>query len=139
MLARGLQRLDSALRGLGAGVGAGAAPRQGRRAQIPHEAYCAQRLEDVVAHVDLPPVKALVGRALGRYDLRLGANFSGERLNVIYRQNIAEPEILRILDELFGRFAAERVEGEPAAERVVHHGQRAVCQVEQPDGGIGSP
>ncbi|OSZ42128.1 assimilatory sulfite reductase (NADPH) hemoprotein subunit [Alcaligenes faecalis] len=65
---------------------------------------------------------ALVGRALGRYDLRLGANFSGERLNVIYRQNIAEPEILSILDELFGRFAAERLEGEHFGDFLVRAG-----------------
>src|SRR5690606_7500823 len=51
---------------------------------------------------------ALVGRALGRYDLRLGANFTGERLNVIHRENIAEPEILSTLDALFGRYATER-------------------------------
>ena len=65
---------------------------------------------------------ALVGRALGRYDLRLGANFSGERLNVIYRQNIDEPEILSILDELFGRFAAERLEGEHFGDFLVRAG-----------------
>lgn len=51
---------------------------------------------------------ALVGRALGRYDLRLGANFTGERLNIPYRENIAEPEILDTLDGLFGAYAKSR-------------------------------
>jgi len=51
---------------------------------------------------------ALVGRALGRYDLRLGADFTGQRLNVVYRQNISEPEILAELDALFRQYAAER-------------------------------
>ena len=51
---------------------------------------------------------ALVGRALGRYDLRLGANFTGERLNIPYRENIAEPEILDTLDGLFGAYAKNR-------------------------------
>ncbi len=51
---------------------------------------------------------ALVGRALGRYDLRLGADFTGERLNVIYRENIAEPEILSTLDSLFAKYAKDR-------------------------------
>ncbi len=51
---------------------------------------------------------ALIGRALGRYDLRLGADFTGERLNIIYRENIAEPEILSTLDELFGAYAKNR-------------------------------
>ncbi len=51
---------------------------------------------------------ALIGRALGRYDLRLGADFIGERLNIVYRENIAEPEILSALDALFGAYAKDR-------------------------------
>lgn len=51
---------------------------------------------------------ALVGRAPGRYDLRIGADFSGQRLNTIYRENIAEPDILDSLDDLFGDFAKNR-------------------------------
>ena len=51
---------------------------------------------------------ALVGRAPGRYDLRLGANYTGERLNIVYRQNIDEAEILSTLDTLFGAYAQER-------------------------------
>ena len=55
---------------------------------------------------------ALVGRAPGRYDLRLGANFKGERLNVVYQQNIDEAEILTHLDGLFARYSAERHQDE---------------------------
>lgn len=51
---------------------------------------------------------ALVGRAPGRYDLRLGADFSGQRLNVTYRENVTEPDILNSLDELFGDYAKNR-------------------------------
>lgn len=51
---------------------------------------------------------ALVGRAPGRYDLRLGADFSGQRLNVSYRENIRENDILATLDQLFARYASER-------------------------------
>jgi len=51
---------------------------------------------------------ALVGRALGRYDLRLAADFTGQRLNTLYRENITEPEILSALDALFASYAAER-------------------------------
>lgn len=51
---------------------------------------------------------ALVGRAPGRYDLRLGANFSGQRLNTLYRENITENDILAALDHLFGDFAKNR-------------------------------
>jgi len=55
---------------------------------------------------------ALVGRAIGKYDLRLGADHLGERLNAIYKENVGEDVILAALDELFGRFASERTAGE---------------------------
>ncbi|KQX99760.1 sulfite reductase [Rhodanobacter sp. Root480] len=55
---------------------------------------------------------ALVGRAPGRYDLRLGADFQGQRLNQAYRENVDEAVILEVLDGLFGRYAAERNAGE---------------------------
>ena len=55
---------------------------------------------------------ALIGRAPGRYTLRLGADATGERLNVIYRDNIDEPSILAVLHELFGRYRDERQQGE---------------------------
>jgi sulfite reductase (NADPH) hemoprotein beta-component len=55
---------------------------------------------------------ALTGRAPGKYNLYLGGGFHGERLGTLYRENIGEPQILDILGELFGRFAAERQPGE---------------------------
>ena len=55
---------------------------------------------------------ALVGRGPGRYDLRLAADFSGQRLNQVYRENIDEATILDALDPLFARYANERGEGE---------------------------
>ena len=51
---------------------------------------------------------ALVGKAPGRYNLMLGADHRGERLNVLYRDNIAEPEILAALDPLLADYAAQR-------------------------------
>ena len=55
---------------------------------------------------------ALVGRAPGRYDLRVGADFTGQRLNAKLRDNANEADILAELDELFGRYANERAPGE---------------------------
>ncbi len=55
---------------------------------------------------------ALVGRGPGRYDLRLGADFIGQRLNQVHRENVDEATILDTLDPLFARYAAERGEGE---------------------------
>ncbi len=55
---------------------------------------------------------ALVGRAVGRYDLRLGADFTGQRLNRPYRENIAEAEILEALEPLFAAYALGRMPDE---------------------------
>ncbi|MFT0533075.1 assimilatory sulfite reductase (NADPH) hemoprotein subunit [Castellaniella hirudinis] len=65
---------------------------------------------------------ALVGRALGRYDLRLGADFVGERLNRLYKENIAEAEILDSLDALFGQYASQRQTGEAFGDFLVRTG-----------------
>jgi len=55
---------------------------------------------------------ALVGKAPGRYNLMLGADHRGQRLNTLYRENIAENEILDTLDPLFARYAEERQDSE---------------------------
>jgi len=54
----------------------------------------------------------LVGKAPGRYNLMLGADARGRRLNTLHRENIDETEILATLDPLFARYAAERGAGE---------------------------
>ncbi|WP_199100053.1 assimilatory sulfite reductase (NADPH) hemoprotein subunit [Dyella sp. ASV21] len=55
---------------------------------------------------------ALVGRGPGRYDLRLGADFRGQRLNRLYRENVDEAGILDALAPLFARYAKEQESGE---------------------------
>ncbi|HYJ82512.1 MAG TPA: assimilatory sulfite reductase (NADPH) hemoprotein subunit [Allosphingosinicella sp.] len=55
---------------------------------------------------------ALTGRAPGKYNLYLGGGFHGERLNRMVRENVAEAEILTVLDDLLGRYASERQPGE---------------------------
>lgn len=65
---------------------------------------------------------ALVGRAIGRYDLRLGADFSGQRLNQIYRENVDEAALLEALDGLFTRYAAERSSGEHFGDFLLRSG-----------------
>jgi len=55
---------------------------------------------------------ALVGRAPGRYDLRIGADFRGQRLNRLHRQNIDEATLIETLDPLFARYAGERTTDE---------------------------
>ena len=55
---------------------------------------------------------ALVGKAPGRYNLMLGGDVRGQRLNTLHRENIDEAEILAALDAVFDRFATEREPGE---------------------------
>ncbi len=55
---------------------------------------------------------ALIGKAPGRYNLMLGGDVRGQRLNTLHRENIDEAEMLVVLDALFDRFASERESGE---------------------------
>ena len=50
----------------------------------------------------------LIGKAPGRYNLHLGGDARGQRLNALYRENLDEPQLLAALDELFAAYAAER-------------------------------
>jgi sulfite reductase (NADPH) hemoprotein beta-component len=65
---------------------------------------------------------ALVGRAPGRYDLRLGADFAGQRLNVVHRQNVDEAAILEALEPLFASYAAARTPGEGFGDFLLRSG-----------------
>ncbi|WP_066629422.1 NADPH-dependent assimilatory sulfite reductase hemoprotein subunit [Labilibacter marinus] len=53
-----------------------------------------------------------VGRSLGKYNMYLGAGFSGERLNTLYKETLSEEEILKELKVLLPRYAKEREKGE---------------------------
>lgn len=50
----------------------------------------------------------LVGKGPGLYNLHLGAAHNGSRLNRLYRENIAEEQILQELDELIEQWSASR-------------------------------
>jgi sulfite reductase (NADPH) hemoprotein beta-component len=56
---------------------------------------------------------ALVGKAPGRYNLMLGGDRLGMRLNTLYQENVGEERILEILDGMLERFAGQRHDGEP--------------------------
>ncbi|WP_250254112.1 NADPH-dependent assimilatory sulfite reductase hemoprotein subunit [Chryseobacterium sp. Marseille-Q3244] len=49
-----------------------------------------------------------VGTAYGKYNLHIGGDRLGMRLNTKYRENIGEEEILTTLDELFGIYVNEK-------------------------------
>ncbi len=49
-----------------------------------------------------------VGTAMGKYNLQLGGDREGFRLNKIYKESLGEPEILAELDGLFSSYKNER-------------------------------
>lgn len=49
-----------------------------------------------------------IGTAPGKYNLHLGGDNEGLRLNKIYKENLEEAEILSELDSLFGNFKIEK-------------------------------
>ena len=49
-----------------------------------------------------------IGTAYGRYNLHIGGDRKGERLNKLYKEGLDENEILGTLDELLGTYALEK-------------------------------
>jgi sulfite reductase (NADPH) hemoprotein beta-component len=53
-----------------------------------------------------------VGTAPGKYNLHLGGDNIGERLNKLYKESLDEAQILAELDNLFASFNTERIAAE---------------------------
>lgn len=60
-----------------------------------------------------------VGTALGRYNVYLGADALGKRLNKIYKENLEEAEILNSLDVLLKDFSINKNSNEPFGDYVL--------------------
>ncbi|ROI01372.1 MULTISPECIES: NADPH-dependent assimilatory sulfite reductase hemoprotein subunit [unclassified Chryseobacterium] len=54
----------------------------------------------------------LIGTAYGKYNLHIGGDRLGMRLNTKYKENLGEDEILDSLDELFGIYVEEKLPDE---------------------------
>jgi sulfite reductase (NADPH) hemoprotein beta-component len=65
----------------------------------------------------------LVGKNLGKYNLYLGADYNGERMNKLYRENVGEEEILAALEPLLLRYAADRQPDERFGNFLVRVGE----------------
>ena len=50
-----------------------------------------------------------IGTAYGKYNMHLGGDYLGLRLNKLYKESADEQTILSELDLLFGQFATERL------------------------------
>ncbi len=64
----------------------------------------------------------LVGKSIGHYNLYLGGNQNGTRINRLYRETLDEQAILDCLDPLFRQYSEERSEGEGFGDFVVAKG-----------------
>jgi len=65
---------------------------------------------------------AFMGKAVGKYNMYLGAAFDGSRMNKMYRENIGEEEILSEMRVLLSRYAKEREDGEHFGDFVIRAG-----------------
>jgi len=74
-----------------------------------------------------------VGRSLGRYNMYLGAGFTGDRLNTLYKETLSEDEIIEELKVLLARYANEREKGEKFGDYVGRVGiiehQKSVLEI----------
>ncbi|CAE7853693.1 cysI, partial [Symbiodinium sp. KB8] len=60
-----------------------------------------------------------IGKAPGTYNMYLGADFVGQRLNTLFAESVNEDQIIQILTPIFGRFAQERQKGEKFGDFLV--------------------
>ncbi|WP_151734588.1 assimilatory sulfite reductase (NADPH) hemoprotein subunit [Paenibacillus tengchongensis] len=65
---------------------------------------------------------SFIGKAPGRYNLYMGAGFTGDRLNKLYKENIDEREILETLTPIIHHYAKERLGGEHFGDFVIRSG-----------------
>ncbi|PAJ73766.1 assimilatory sulfite reductase (NADPH) hemoprotein subunit [Pseudoalteromonas sp. NBT06-2] len=64
----------------------------------------------------------LVGKGPGKYNMHLGGNRIGTRVPKLYKENVGEDVFLPELDNLIGRWAAERNAGECFGDFVIRVG-----------------
>lgn len=60
-----------------------------------------------------------VGKSEGHYNLYLGGNFYGTRLNTLYKETLTEEEILAELTPIIADYAQNRLEGEKFGDFVI--------------------
>lgn len=64
----------------------------------------------------------LVGRAPGKYNLYLGASFTGERLNKLYKEMLSEEQILEALEPILADYAKNKGRKEHFGDFVIRQG-----------------
>jgi len=65
---------------------------------------------------------AFIGKSPGKYNMYLGAGFSGDRLSKLYRENIGEDDIIDTLKPIIQHYVVDRNHGEHFGDFVVRTG-----------------
>ncbi|MCR2807146.1 assimilatory sulfite reductase (NADPH) hemoprotein subunit [Paenibacillus soyae] len=65
---------------------------------------------------------SFIGKSPGKYNMYMGAGFSGDRLSKLFRENIGEDDILDTLTPIIKHYAADREQGEHFGDFVVRTG-----------------
>lgn len=63
-----------------------------------------------------------IGKSLGHYNLYLGGNFNGTRLNTLYKETLTEEEILAELKPIIADYSENRKKGEGFGDFVIRQG-----------------
>mmetsp|Transcript_61257 Transcript_61257/g.189829 ORF Transcript_61257/g.189829 Transcript_61257/m.189829 type:complete len:832 (+) Transcript_61257:2-2497(+) len=63
-----------------------------------------------------------IGKAPGTYNMYMGGDFVGRRLNTLFAESVTEDQIVEILTPIFGEFAGEREKDEKFGDFVVRKG-----------------
>eukprot|EP00401_Gymnodinium_catenatum_P002106 CAMPEP_0117484504 /NCGR_PEP_ID=MMETSP0784-20121206/14490_1 /TAXON_ID=39447 /ORGANISM="" /LENGTH=962 /DNA_ID=CAMNT_0005279075 /DNA_START=73 /DNA_END=2961 /DNA_ORIENTATION=- len=63
-----------------------------------------------------------IGKAPGTYNMYLGGDFVGERLNTLYAESVTEDQIIELLTPIFGKYASGRTKGERFGDFCVRMG-----------------
>jgi sulfite reductase (NADPH) hemoprotein beta-component len=64
----------------------------------------------------------LVGKSIGHYNLYLGGNATGSRINILYKETLNEQEIIDVLDPIIKAYAAERTVNEHFGDFIFRKG-----------------
>jgi len=64
----------------------------------------------------------LVGKSIGHYNLYLGGNAEGSRINILYRETLNEQQIISALAPIFKSFSLERKTKELFGDYVIRKG-----------------
>ncbi|MBL4879763.1 MAG: assimilatory sulfite reductase (NADPH) hemoprotein subunit [Oleispira sp.] len=62
---------------------------------------------------------SFVGRAVGRYNMYLGASHNGDRLNSLYKEMLSEEDILGELEPIIAAYSKDRLEEEHFGDFVI--------------------